>query len=88
MQVHARARRFRKCVTITLPPDLVETARQKRINISRIAEIALKQTLGVEESHELATNGGKGFFPPALSFQERAEVPRAGFEPASVARLA
>jgi len=58
MQVHARARRFRKCVTITLPPDLVETARQKRINISRIAEIALKQTLGVEESHELATNGG------------------------------
>ncbi len=45
MHVHAPANRQRKCLTLTLPPDLIEQAREQGLNLSRFLESGLKKCL-------------------------------------------
>jgi len=59
-----RKREPRKTVGITLPPKLIEEARKKGLNISRICEEALKSVLeylpsqNPYEKHKKLLNGG------------------------------
>ena len=63
-RVKTRKREPRKTVGITLPPKLIEEARKKGLNISRICEEALKSVLeylpseNPYEKHKKLLNGG------------------------------
>ena len=74
-------------VGLTLSPYLVEEARKRNLNISRIAEQALLSILDYypqeteNETSKTPDNGSR--FPNERSFKESSVVPRAGFEPAT-----
>ena len=74
----------RKTVGITLPLSLIEEARKRNLNISRICEQALQSVLEYMEAQkidaqrkEAQTSFGEAFL------QRKGSVPRAGFEPAT-----
>ena len=72
---------WRKTVGITLPQDLVERARKRKLNLSRISEQALSSILDYLETQN---NEPSSTFLGEASFQkEGSVVPRAGFEPAT-----
>ena len=64
MEVHGHVytrrgpNRRRKITAVTLDPEILKMARERGINLSRFLEYHLRKALRVEESHELATNGG------------------------------
>jgi len=83
-RVKPRKREPRKTVGITLPPKLIEEARKKGLNISRICEEALKSVLEYMETQKINAQPKQA--------QNKKEsignvvsdiVPRAGFEPAT-----
>ncbi|MEM2463643.1 MAG: type II toxin-antitoxin system CcdA family antitoxin, partial [Candidatus Bathyarchaeia archaeon] len=55
-----RKKERRKTVGITLPPKLIAQARLKGLNISRIAEQALKEALKHTENQKNLKNGKEG----------------------------
>ena len=83
-RVKPRKREPRKTVGITLPLSLIEEARKRNLNISRICEQALQSVLEYMEAQkidaqrkETQTSFGEAFL------QRKGSVPRAGFEPAT-----
>jgi post-segregation antitoxin (ccd killing protein) len=77
----AKVKDWKKTVGITLPQSLVERARKRNLNISRITEQALNSILDYQETQNQQTSS---VFLSEDSFQkESSVVPRAGFEPAT-----
>jgi hypothetical protein len=67
-------------ISITLPPKLVEKSRKYGLNISKIAENALKDAVERMESPKTLTNGGERL--------KQVEVVRGvGFEPTNLYRI-
>ena len=71
-------------VSLYLSKNLVEKARNHRLNLSRITEQALSSILDYLETQnsEYASNDGSAFLSRG-SFLKESRVPRAGFEPAT-----
>ena len=76
---------WKKTVGITLPENLVEKARKRNLNISRITEQALSSILDYMEAQNIQNSSEtSSVFLSTGSFQkESVVVPRAGFEPAT-----
>jgi post-segregation antitoxin (ccd killing protein) len=71
----------KKTVGVTLPQNLVEKARKRNPNISRITEQAL---LGILDHIQTQNSEPSSVFLGEASFlKEGSVVPRAGFEPAT-----
>ena len=72
---------WKKTVSITLPRNLIERARNQRLNISEVTEQALSSILDYVETQSSQTSS---MFLNERSFpKESSVVPRAGFEPAT-----
>ena len=81
VSTRVKVNNWKKTVGITLPGNLIEKAREHRLNISRITEQALSSILDYLETQNPQTNSD---FLSTGSFQkESVMVPRAGFEPAT-----
>jgi post-segregation antitoxin (ccd killing protein) len=71
-------------VSLYLAKELVEKARNHRLNLSRIAEQALSSILDYLEAKnsEMPSSDGSAFLN-RRSFLKESRMPRAGFEPAT-----
>jgi hypothetical protein len=75
-------------VQITLSPELLEKARKYGLNVSKIAENALKSYIERLEGNKTETSGGGSLFGEAFSSALVKMVLRPGFGPGSPARKA
>ncbi|MGB9915622.1 MAG: type II toxin-antitoxin system CcdA family antitoxin, partial [Candidatus Bathyarchaeales archaeon] len=74
----------RKTVGITLPPSLIEEARKRNLNISRICEQALQSIIEYMEAQKITAPEKEALSSFGEAFlQRKGSVPRAGFEPAT-----
>ena len=74
----------RKTVGITLPLSLIEEARKRNLNISRICEQALQSVLEYMEAQKIDAQPKEAQTSFSEAFlQRKGSVPRAGFEPAT-----
>jgi len=75
----------RKTVGITLSPNLIEEARKRNLNISRICEQALQSILEYVETQKIDAQPKEAQSSFSEAFlQRKGSVPRAGFEPVTV----
>ena len=83
-RVKIRKREPRKTVGITLPLSLIEEARKRNLNISRICEQALLSILEYMEAQKIDASQKEALCSFGEAFlQRKGSVPRAGFEPAT-----
>ena len=67
-------------VSITLPPELIEKSREYGLNISKVAENALKDAVERMEKPKTETNGGN-------VAKNGSMVRGVGFEPTNLCRI-